>query len=50
MVNKERLEMLPNTFLVAIFASVVLGASGLPFHLKVLSQDTANKGTLIEGG
>jgi len=41
--------MLPNVFLVALFASLMLGASGLPFHLKVLSEDSANKGTLLEG-
>lgn len=49
-VTKERLKMLPNAFLVVLFASLMLGAGGLPFHLKVLSEDSANKGTLLEGG
>ena len=47
---KERLKMLSNTFFFAVFASLVLGASAIPFNFKVLSQDTANKGSLIEGG
>lgn len=42
--------MLPNTFLVAVFASLILGASSLPFDPKVLSQETARKGSLTEGG
>ena len=42
--------MLPNVFLVALFASLMLCASGLPFHLKVLSEDSANKGAQLEGG
>lgn len=42
--------MLPNTFLAAVLASLMLVASALPFHLTVLSQDTAKKGSLKEGG
>lgn len=48
-VNKERLIMLSNTFFVAVFASLVLSACTIPFKLKVLSQDTADSGSLIEG-
>ena len=42
--------MLSSTFFVAVFASLVLGACAIPFKLTVLSQDTANRGSLIEGG
>ncbi len=49
-VDVKRLTMLSNTFLVAVLASMMVVAWALPFHQTVLSQDVAEKGSLIEGG
>ncbi|KAL9969990.1 hypothetical protein ACROYT_G022287 [Oculina patagonica] len=47
-VDVKRLTMLSNTFLVAVLASMMVVAWALPFHQTVLSQDVAEKGSLIE--